>query len=271
MPAGKSPQITTVTLQGLDEFLERLKNAVEGTQGLNIIALEAADEIYRLWRETATNKLNSSREDYLRNLQPPKVTNQGVEVSLDTQYNFRSGNFPIWVELGKDPYDVGQLILERGAYTNRDGARYKRVPFKQTPAPRNRERPVFNKGSTPMGYGYRSGTRGKITPYSPDVVNKRQLEGAYKDWRAAGRRAEAGTQLRDLSSRHSGPIYNRQQPDVSGVGNVTFRTVTEESTGWIHPGIQGRHLAEEAMRKFNRGQRGAVVVSKQIKLMFGDE
>lgn len=263
--------MTTVTLQGLDEFLELLKLSVEGTQNYNMMALEAADEIYRLWRESATNRLNSSRADYLRHLKRPSFTNQGIEVSLDTTYNFRSGNFPIWVELGKEPYDVGKLILDRSANISKDGTRYKRVPFKQTPAPRGGARPAFGHKSTPMGFGYRSGARGKITPYSPDVVNKRQLEGAYKDWRAAGQRAEAGEQLRSLSSRHSGPIYNRQQPDVSGVGGVTFRTVTDNSEGWIHPGIQGRHLAEDAMRKFNQQQRGGIVVTRRIQSMFGDQ
>ena len=51
------------------------------------------------------------------------------------------------------------------------------------------------------------------------------------------------------------------------MGGVTFRTVNQDSN-WIHPGIQGRHLADEAVRRFGGHDLG-LIVSKHIQGLGG--
>ncbi len=248
----------------LDDYLQALMSTSDG------IAASAAQVIYEDWRSLAERKLKSSRAQYLEALQPPRVVATGFEISL-------VGTFPVWVEEGKEPYDVGQAILK--------GREFVRVPFKQNPAPSRGTAPAFGASSTPMGYGYRSKPRGIDTrtgasasvragPGAPTRLTRRVYgggpatpSGAYSDWRRAGRRAEAGANLRKLYEHHSRPLYSGQESDAAGAGGVTFRTVNQDSN-WIHPGIQGRRLADEAVRRFG-GRNLGIIVSKHIQGLGG--
>tara|TARA_B100000029_G_scaffold516741_1_gene633515 strand:- start:736 stop:1524 length:789 start_codon:yes stop_codon:yes gene_type:complete len=254
-----------VDMSEFDAYLQALVDTSDG------IAASAAQVIYEDWRSLAERRLKSSREQYLDALQPPRAVATGFEISL-------VGTFPVWVEEGKEPYDVGQVILK--------GREYVRVPFKQNPAPSKGTTPAFGGSSTPMGYGYRAKPRGvdsragalasvQAGPGAPARLTRRVYgggpstpSGAYTDWRRAGRRAEAGANLRKLYAHHSRPLYGGQVHDAhSGVGGVTFRTVNQDSN-WIHPGIQGRRLADEAVRRFG-GRNLGLIVSKHIQGLGG--
>jgi hypothetical protein len=262
-----------VDTSDFDSYITRLV----GSSG--VLAASAAQMIYNSWRGLAEQRLMSSRVRYLTALQPPVATSQGYEVSL-------VGTFPVWVEEGKEPYNVGNAILK--------GRKYVRVPFKQTPAPSKGAPPAFGASSTPMGYGYRSAPRGvdsragalaslQAGPGAPTRLLRRIYggpstpTGAYKDWRAAGRRAEGGADLRKLYAHHKRPLYAGQTYDAphlsssgpgrsAGAGSITFRTVNEDSN-WIHPGIQARNLADEAARQFSGS--ASVVVSKHVQMLGG--
>ena len=262
-----------------DAYIAQLVGGT-GSAQLDGVAASAANMIYESWRDLATRRLKSSRVQYLEALQPPVHTSHGYAVSL-------VGTFPVWVEEGKTSYDVGQVILK--------GREYVRVPFKQNPAPSRGAAPSFGASSTPMGYGYRSKPRGmdsragalasiQAGPGAPTRLTRRVYgggpstpSGAYSDWRAAGRRAEAGANLRKLYAHHSGPLYSGQTYDAprlsssgpgraAGAGRVTFRTVNQDSN-WIHPGIQGRHLADQVVQDFSRN--AGMIVSKHIQMLGG--
>ena len=255
----------SVDMSGLDAYLQELLDSADG------IAASVAQVIYEDWRSLAERRLKTSRQKYLEALKPPRAVATGFEVSL-------VGTFPVWVEEGKEPYDVGNMILK--------GREFVRVPFKQTPAPGRGKPAAFGASSSPMGYGYRSTPRGvdsragalasvQVGPGAPTRLARRVYgggpatpPGAYSDWRRAGRRAEAGANLRKLYEHHSRPLYSGQESDAQpGVGGVTFRTVNQDSN-WIHPGIQARRLADEVMRRFGSRNHG-IIVTKHIEGLGG--
>ena len=67
---------------------------------------------------------------------------------------------------------------------------------------------------------------------------------------------------------HYSPLDRNMEHDASaGVGGITFRTLTAASKGWIHPGIQARHLADEVAQQFS-GSSG-FVISKHVQMLGG--
>ena len=250
--------------------LESYMNRVDGA--MDDIAAEAADFIYKTWLREARQRLNTSRIRYVSSIRPPEPSGNGYSVSL-------VGTFPVWVEEGKDPYDVGEVILNGPKVRRKEamvtagmtapGQRYQRVPFKHTTSGAG-----FGASSAPTGYGYRTTPRGKAGVIPPGAMKTEAYVRAGRKnrnvtYRDIGRHIERGGYAGNLKPTHSRPIYSNMQPGGEGVGGTTFRTVNEDSQ-WLHPGIRARHIADYVVQEFEQSSYGAsFVVTKVIQGLGG--
>ena len=123
-------------------------------------------------------------------------------------------------EKGWGPFDLGQEILNSSPETSvsEDGSRYTSVP-------------IYPEGSTPikrrLPSSFGSSLPGKNSPYggsrlTPDLMKESKALAKKKG---------------NLSFK------NDRKPKFNTGGN-TFRTVSDKSSGWKHPGVEGLHFAE---------------------------
>jgi hypothetical protein len=215
------------------------------------------------WIKLARQNLESSKSEYIRGIQPVETTPKVRVIAL-------VGWLANAVESGLESFDLRDTLLS-GRSTIRRAARgggfYARVPFRHgTPGSRGQ-------AGTPMGRAY-----GPIAESSRRVGGLMGADAAKalgkKVYAVAknlaptqrgvpGHRLPAGMAplLRGPNPSHPDPRMRRghatdiyagmarsehQYEKATQAQYMTFRTIsTRVVHGWIHPGIQARHLADK--------------------------
>lgn len=206
------------------EITEELSNLVDMSQAM--LPEEMGRFVYAQWVSLAQQRLTSSRDVYLRALSEPEVHGGRVRITLSDA----ESPLPLWVEEGVEGFDLKAAMASRGERII--------IPFEHAGP--------GSKGGMPLGLGYRRAlgraAAGAIGRKLHEVMSK------YTGKRLRKMVARIGPQL----PQHQRPIYAGMQRSgrknaPGGVQYTTFRSMSQNSTGWIHPGIEARHLAEDAV------------------------
>lgn len=211
----------------------------------------------------ASERLHSSRADYLAGIQPLERDGKGVVLAL-------VGVLPNMVEHGWDGRFLQETLLSdsvRGWKVSSEGFRYRAIPFRhKTPG-------SGPQGGQPMGSQF-SGTKNAMSLAAPHAVVEdilklgKKVHGQAKKLisrQEAASGAKGSSRLQSglaplLRQHHStdifaGMIVNKQPVQKSGgphgaVGfqrtYTSFRMISEKVPDkWYHPGIQAREFMEE--------------------------
>ena len=150
------------------------------------------------------------------------VRQEGSRIIVET---FEKAEF---FEKGWAPFDLGQAILDNSnnVKTSEDGNRYAHVPIYQ--GGMTRVNPLTEKGyrSRALTQGARSSQE---NPYGIKKKSRNLIPDARRYARSAG----------NLK-------YKTQRPPKYNTQGGEFKTVSDKSLNWQHPGIEGLHYAEMA-------------------------
>jgi len=268
----------------IDQFIPDAIGELFSQDMLEEVLDDLSEGAYAKWRGEARKSLGSSKEDYIRGIQP-RESQQGQRVIVLV------GWLPNAIENGKDPFDLRTTVLGAGSRTRKesaDGHFYASVPFRhKTPG-------ATSMAGAPMGssYGPRGGAYAGTIPDHMGSAGARGLGNAiYKKakkleattrWRSRGGhhwggKLEAGLApiLRPPRPEHRDPRMRRgHKTDIyAGMVRVrekyqkatqtqymTFRTIsTRVPDGWIHPGINARNLAAKVEEWVSKNARAALI------------
>ena len=208
------------------------------------------------WIKVASEKLQSSRTDYINGIQPLSMNKQTAVITL-------TGAVPLMVEEGWDARFLHDTLLENGAKTSKDGDRYRSIPFRHKGPDSG---PV---GGGPMGSQFSNQKKAMSLAAPHAVVNDtlklgriihraaKKLGGSdsMKTPKNALKMIGGGGLLRQhhTTDIFSGMKVNKQLTHVSSKGKPTFqktystfRTISDKEPGkFYHPGIMPRNFADE--------------------------
>ena len=212
------------------------------------IAEAARNEISRL----AGERLGVSSDQYIQGLMP-------------VQYHYPSGKLPPgvsvvatialagWlpnaIENGWSGGDMKQALLGgRNAKINEDGEPYIIVPFRHG-APGGSSRNFQKMGSAHERIGNMTHAASKKMGRSVHRAAKNMRASQSGSTRGAERMQAGMSPL--LRPHHTTSIHTGLVRQTKSAGGRTeqyksFRTVTRGSQGWVHPGIEARHLFADA-------------------------
>lgn len=207
------------------------------------------------WIALARSELGSSKEDYIRGIQP-------IESKPGERVITLTGWLPNSVESGIGGWDLRMTLLGGGkGKRSAGGGYYRPIPFRHaTPG-------SAGLAGAPMGsqYGPRGrlslGAGGQMSAGSAREMgdsiyqaakrlrpSKQAQARARTSW---GERLRAGMAPK-LKPHHATDIFagmvkvRHTYAKRAGTKYMTFRTIsTKVGAGWMHPGIVGRHLAEQ--------------------------
>jgi hypothetical protein len=211
------------------------------------------------WVNLAKQRLGSSKQAYIWG-----INIGGIEAEPGARTLSLAGWLPNAVEQGLSAFDLRQTLLGPNAKNRkpsfiyvkgqpkvRSGEWYANVPFRHgTPASQGQAGP-------PMMSPYRQ----KTSPGAPGRIEgfmgAEEAASWAKDLYTAAKKLRRGERLTPsehgmpkLAPHHSTNIYENMQK-IAAPGHtqyMTWRTIsTRSARGWIHPGIEGRHLAQEVI------------------------
>jgi len=231
------------------------------------------------WIRLAQQSLHSSKRDYIAGIQPVMTEGNTRVITL-------VGQLANMVEQGADAWDLRETLLQgQGVKTNAEGQRYRAIPFRHgTPG-------SAGSTGTPMGRRYgpqgpqsrawaasghfdqgQAAKLGKAVYAAAKALKQRQRLGGGK--RTIVDMGQNKLRVPKLAPWHSTDIYAGMRKErktykkATQTQYTTFRTISEANPeGWIHPGIQGRHLAQQ-VEQHVEGMIGKVV-SNAITRAFG--
>jgi hypothetical protein len=223
------------------------------------------------WIRLAQTELQTSKRDYIQGIQ--EVTGEGQEriVAL-------TGWLPNAVENGLGSFDMRETLLGPGkGHTAKDGSRYRAIPFRHgTPG---------TAGGVGAAMGMRMGPQGPSSLGALGGMSVGAAAALGKDIYKAAKRLKPGQSLKTggmgipkLSLHHKSDIFAGMRreafagPLARGKARqsqyTTFRTIsTKTTTGWIHPGIQARHLAVRVQAHIQEAAEQAITVA--LRAAFG--
>lgn len=208
-----------------------------GGAGAEEAKLEIATRAYTLWREFASNELTTSRNAYLRSLEPPKVVGRQVKFEL-------VGGLANLIEHGTSGFDLRKTLL-------RPGEEWRVIPFQHaSPSAKG------TAGAQPIG-----------RPYKAEFTSAKTLRTyANRVYKAAKQLGEGESLppntggMFPLRDHHKTDLYAgmiRQQLG-SKVKYTTFRTITRDGPGWEYPATLGRHFAQRVVDEMPKIVQGVI-------------
>jgi len=249
----------------LSEALPQALAHMMGDMGLvEAVLTDLAEMAWLKWRNLAARELHSSRQTYIDGIQEPVASTGERTIAL-------VGWLPNAIENGLDSFDLRETLLGSNSRarrpiwseSGRSGGRmqvgwYANIPFRHgTPG-------SSGLAGQPMGAPHAEGTRqGTMEAPAAQQFGK-EIYQAAKQLRTKGGRGKGPMALPSsqagpkLSPHHSTSIYTgmrrvRKPYKNERTGKTTVqsqyftwrRISTENSNGWIHPGIEPRRLSEK--------------------------
>jgi hypothetical protein len=237
--------------KSLEDLAPRLEDIVNETMA------EVAYDTYLEIMKKAQTGLNSTKEDYLKGLSFTAIGRNSWVIELDgTWANKLEQGFPAYAL--KDVLLNSQKLVEHSSSsragepwvrTSKRGKKYAAVPFEH------------------------SQMRIEMKLPSLDVINpvtkkKQKITNVFKDLNKSPIEGKVGSFNIEGSDSNFKNLTKYQYTDkLSGRTKsvyMTFRMISEESTGFIHPGFDGLHAFKEAEEKI------AQKVEDALRELFGN-
>lgn len=221
-----------------------LENAAESvTKELQAAVRNVADAAYAsiIAQTQASSMSDPNKKDYLNGLKFQSLGNDSYLIFLD-------GSFPNMLEEGSGPFSIKDNLLkstktvqtgnrkgEPWVRTNKDGGKYAAVPFEK----KKNSKPTGNLGDdikTLMAMN-RQGKAQNITKTFTDDFGK-PISGKVATATAANN-SGISPQLEGMVKYQSVSKKGRVSSSY-----VVYRMVSEDSDGWMHPGLPGYKFFE---------------------------
>lgn len=187
-----------------------------------------------------------NRQDYLKALKFQEIGDNSYVIYLD-------GEWPTKLEEGFEAYDMKEVLLssdktvgvgprsgEPWVRTNKDGGKYAAVPFEHKP--HSKQGGDLAKDIKSIFAKNRQGKEQKITKTFTDDFGK-PIAGKVASVRGEG----IPDNLQGLTKYQHVSKSGR----VSSI-YMTFRMVSEKSTGWMHPGHPGYHYFKKVEQELEK-------------------
>lgn len=242
----------------LEDFAANFDNAIKKSMNKAMAALAAQTQKYIV--EQANQKLHSTKDMYLENLDRFQDDNGNWIISLDASV--------VWIDDGAPEWDMKPFFLKSTkAKTNKKGEKYLIVPFEH------------NKNKKNMNFSQRdllSAIKSELSSIGVDLnkieTNKsgtpklglvRSLDITNRPNKIGEGPGMGSGRLGDVRQGSSGTpflkgirIYQNKVKDKKGNENIqksvmTFRTVSENNkniNAWRHPAVEGKHIFEDAAK-----------------------
>lgn len=244
---------------------------------LPVVVSSVVQEAVKLTRteivKLAAERLGGSKQEYVQGLRqiemsPVRGLPEGQTVATLTLEGF----LPVALEEGWDGGDMKPGLLAGAPPNPAGGPRYRDVTFRALAQGGGR------RGSTTMGNPYMPSFRvegGAVE--RTGMATQAEARSLGRQVYAAASRLQTGQRLPEgqfpkLREKHKTDIYGglRRSPRAQGGSEYrTFRRVSENSASdsWIHPGIEGHHLFEEAKNRV--GDKIALLTDQAIRGLTG--
>jgi hypothetical protein len=216
------------------EFGELKKEVEEAlTQGVK----QVASMTHAKTQELASEKLKSTRQLYLNNLEFKEIEMGIWVVSLDQP--------ALFIEEGRKSGSMIPDLLRRNAKTAKDGSRYKAIPFQHNKPPSQTPRK-----SEEIVSLVKSELKARNIPYkkiehNADGSPRLGRLHVIKDIQSPRPSARASHGVLDSLT-----IYQTKLPSGKIRRDImTFRVASTKHEGskWIHPGMEGKKFMDEAL------------------------
>lgn len=226
-----------------------------------VLVNQITDRIFNNWRVAAMNGLNSTRKQYIQNL------NIG-HISPTKKYIQLTGSFPNMLENGFGAYDMKPgFLASNKVKTTKNGIRYLIIPFRWGTPGSIGESEVFANKMPDDVYNTVKRLRPTKTHYQLGVIQRGK--GIRKNQLPTNlRKPLTRPQFTDAKSGTTYPAYTHKGPIHEGIvrnektyenstqsSYVSFRRVSEKSDpmSWIHKGVAAKNFAQQALNKTDVG------------------
>lgn len=224
--------------------IEQLASGLEAE--FNQAIQDTANAAYASIISDAQSKLNRTRQDYISNVQMDQIGENSFLISLSGDWaNKIEGGFPAFdmkpgmlnsqktVEVGSR---AGQPWVQKG----KEGQKFAHVPLEQRPDAKTGGASDLGQMLKKLEAYNKGGRKQKLTSTFNDPSGN-PLQGKVATVRNTG--------FKDLDGiTKFQKIYKNEDTGKSTVQSVylTWRTVSENGSGWQHPGYEGLHAFDAA-------------------------
>jgi len=184
--------------------------------------------------ELATDELNTRAKEYKENL-----TFEEVQKGIWIVTMLEPG---LWVEEGLKPYDMKETHLAKNAKVGKDGKRYKHIPFDKAKPPSQQ-----SESANKLTNQIKEHLRANKIPFRKIELNE---NGSPR----LGLLHKFSLPSDKPSARSKDPSLKNVQiyQTKDSTGNIrrdvmTFRTISDNSDNWQHPGVEAVKLFEKAL------------------------
>jgi hypothetical protein len=188
-------------------------------------------------QELASEKLKSTRQLYLNNLEFKEIDRGIWIVSLDQP--------ALFIEEGRKSGSMIPDLLRRNAKTAKDGSRYKAIPFQHNKPPSQTPRKSEEIVSLVKSELKARNIPYKKIEYNADGSPRLGRLHVIKDIQSPRPSARASHGVLDSLT-----IYQTKLPSGKIRRDImTFRVASTKHEGskWIHPGMEGKKFMDEAL------------------------
>ena len=183
--------------------------------------------------ELATDKLKTRAKQYKDN-----VTFEEIEKGVWVVTLLEPA---MWIEEGLKPYDMKETHLAKNAKVGKDGSRYKHIPFEHSKKPSEQT----EKAQT-ITNEIKQELKARKIPF-------RKLELGKDGSPRVGLLHRFSVDSGKPSARSKSPtlqnvqVYQNKGADGTVRKDImTFRTISDNSDNWQHPGVQAAKIFDEA-------------------------
>jgi hypothetical protein len=222
----------------LDNVGERLESE------LNQAITNLAHATYAKITADAQNKLSRTRQDYLRGLQFDSLGGNSYLISLQgewankIEHGFPAKNMKDVLLNSQKIVQVGKRAGQPWVQKGQKNQRYAHVPFEHKPHSKEAKGGDLNS------------VLKKMTGYGVSGINQR-ITRIFKDPSGNPMEGKVATGRSDIPQLDQVVKYQKIYKDQKGKEKVqslyvTYRTISDLSTGWHHPGYEGLRAFREA-------------------------
>jgi hypothetical protein len=183
--------------------------------------------------EIATDKLNTRAKTYKENVTFEEVQKNVWIVTLLEP--------AMWIEDGQKPYDMKETLLAKNAKIGKTGKRYKHIPMDKAKPPSQQ-----SENANKLTNQIKEHLRANKIPF-------RKIEVDEKGSPRLGLLHKFSLASDKPSVRSKDPVLKNVQiyQTKDSTGNIrrdvmTFRTISDNSDNWQHPGLEGVNIFEDA-------------------------
>lgn len=227
-----------------DEF-NLSKDEVE--QVIDYAVKQVTSEFARTWEDAANQNLNSTRDQYKRNLTVVDDGKMAGSVVL-------SGELPMMLEEGSSGWDMKENFKNSDkAKTKEDGGWYLTIPMRIGTPEALGESEIFS-GVMPQDVHDIAKSKEVGESGSSDPIKPNELPDKYKPEKKQVRipKSNKFREYQHKTSIYAG-IRKEKDQDTGQNRYVNFRRVSDESDpgAFIHPGFEAYRLAERALQEMD--------------------